>query len=97
MNLHRLSLMLLPRSALASSLLSNALPVPITAQTSSYGCGAASVTDVLRYFQLYDGTEKALRRPLEVDPQEGTDLSKMVEHPRQVGLDAQSSIGVSLG
>lgn len=85
----------LMQSALVREIPPDALPVPITAQTSTYSCGTASVTAMLRYFQVYDGPEKPLRRPLGTT-KEGTGPEDMVEFLRAAGLAAHYEEGCSL-
>lgn len=93
MYLPRYTLKLAP-SALAA-LPPNALPVPITAQTSDYSCGTAAVTAILRYFQVYDGSEKPLRRQMGTT-KEGTGPREMVDFLSRTGLDASYEEGCSL-
>lgn len=62
---------------------------PLVRQAHSYSCGAAALASVLRYFQVWDGPETKLYRPLGTSPAEGTLPERLAEVARTFGLRAR--------
>jgi predicted double-glycine peptidase len=71
------------------------LAVPITSQETSYSCGAAALLGVLRFWNVYEGREKALYAPLETSRADGTSPQKLVDVARSFGLAAEYRMGLS--
>jgi predicted double-glycine peptidase len=70
----------------APALPSNYLPVPLTPQSTSYSCGAATLMAVMEYWNVFDGYEASLFRPLQTTPADGTHPISMSNLARRYGL-----------
>jgi predicted double-glycine peptidase len=67
----------------------DALRLPLVLQETDYGCGAAALLSVLKYWRAYDGDEKSLYGPLGTTPADGTDPQKLAAGARSLGLKAR--------
>ena len=83
-------------AAAAPRLPADYLQVPLTAQATSYSCGAASLLAILRYWKAYDEDETALYPLLRTVPKDGTHPARLVETARHFGLEAQLREGLDL-
>ena len=63
-----------------------ALQIPLYRQQTTYSCGAAALYSVLKYWQVYEGTEQGLYAPLQVDSEDGTQWTKIHEVAQTFGL-----------
>lgn len=72
------------------------LPLPLVNQETDYSCGPASLLSVLRYWQVFDGTERDLYGPLQTTPKDGTEPPKLVEVAARYGLSAELREGMSV-
>jgi predicted double-glycine peptidase len=72
------------------------LPVPLTAQATSYSCGAAALAGILRYWKVWDEDETALYPLLNTTPLDGTHPVKLVAGARRYGLQAALREGLEL-
>lgn len=86
------------RSRSAPSVPAMAIALPLVEQTSSYSCGAAAMSSVLRYW-LGDAVpprEDALRSALGTDPGRGTEIDALVGLGASSGLEAQRRVGMTI-
>lgn len=73
-----------------------ALLAPLLEQTTSYACGPAALLSVLRYWDVFKGSETALHEPLDTHPDHGTEPEKLVEVAKKYGLEATQKTETSL-
>jgi predicted double-glycine peptidase len=65
------------------------LPVPVIEQETNYSCGAAALTAVLKYWQVFSGTEKDLYEDLKTHPENGTHPKRIELVAKKFGLEAE--------
>ena len=74
------------------------LQVPLTAQATSYSCGAASLLGILRYWRAFSDKESqdetALYPVLRTTPADGTHPARLAEGARHFGLQARMREGL---
>lgn len=75
-------------SAPAPRMPADALAVPAVSQAYDYSCGAAALTAVLYYWQVFEGHETDLYAALETTPKDGTEPRKLEEVAKSFGLSA---------
>jgi SPP1 gp7 family putative phage head morphogenesis protein len=71
------------------------LQVPNVRQTDSYGCGAAAVTGIARYFDL-PHTLAVVKKALGTSPKKGTSPQAIVDYLRLLGLYVEAFRGMTV-
>lgn len=83
-------------SVLHEGLPDDAVSVPIVKQKTDHSCGPAVVTSVLKYFKLFDGSEKDLYEKLDTKHDTGTQHTAIVKVLKDYGLIARYKTNVDL-
>ncbi len=83
-------------SASAPEFPKGSLPVAFYQQKTDYGCGAAALLAVLRYWQVYRGSERALYPLLGTDADSGTQWTEIHKVARHFGLVSKVTENTSI-